>query len=52
MDGNYLEGRRRDVEVCEACVLQVVKVTLGQSVPGVQNKKPKTKLSTSGRDDT
>lgn len=36
MDGDYLEGRGRDVEVCEAGVLQVVKVTLSQSVPGVQ----------------
>lgn len=35
MDGDYLEGRGRDVEVCEAGVLQVVKVSLGQSVPTV-----------------
>lgn len=33
MDGDYLEGRGRDVEVCEPGVLQVVKVALGQSIP-------------------
>lgn len=33
VDGDYLEGRGRDVEVREPGVLQVVKVALGQSVP-------------------
>lgn len=36
MDGDYLEGRGRDVEVREAGVLQVVKVSLGQSVPAMR----------------
>lgn len=37
MDGDYLECRRRYVEVCESGVLQVVKVAFGQSVPDVDN---------------
>lgn len=38
MDSDYLEGRGRDVEVCEPGVLQVVEVALSQSVPaGVNN---------------
>lgn len=37
MDGDYLEGGGRDVEVCEPCVLQVVEVALGQSVPEESN---------------
>lgn len=44
VDGDYLEGRGWNVEVCEAGVLQVVKVTLGQSVPGLQNTKSNKKL--------
>lgn len=44
MDGDYLEGRGRDVEVCEPGVLQVVKVALGQSVPGVNNTELHAKL--------
>lgn len=34
VDGDYVEGRRRDVQVREPSVLQVVEVALGQSVPG------------------
>lgn len=34
MDGDYVEGGRRDVQVREPSVLQVVEVALGQSVPG------------------
>lgn len=37
MDGDYLEGRRRYVEVCEPGILQMMKVTLRQSVPEVEN---------------
>lgn len=37
VDGDDLECRRSDVEVCEAGVLQVVEVALGQSVPGVNS---------------
>lgn len=37
MDGDYLEGRRRYVEVCEPGILQMMKVTLCQSVPEVDN---------------
>lgn len=44
MDSDYLEGRGRDVEVCEPGVLQVVKVALGQSVPGENNIELKKKL--------
>lgn len=34
VDGDYVEGRRRHVQVREPSVLQVVEVALGQSVPG------------------
>lgn len=44
MDGDYLEGRGRDVEVCEAGVLQVVKVSLSQSVPVMVNTELIKKL--------
>ena len=44
MDGDYLESRRRDVQVCEPGVLQVVEVALGQSVPAVNNTEFNKKL--------
>lgn len=34
VDGHYVEGRGRDVEMREPGIFQVVKVALGQSVPG------------------
>jgi len=34
VDGDDLEARGRDLEVCEPRVLQVVEVALGQRVPG------------------
>lgn len=39
VDGDYVEGRRRDVQVREASVLQVVEVALGQSVPGGRGQR-------------
>lgn len=52
MDGDYVEGWGRDVEVCEPGVLQVVKVALGQSVPRVGQHRIKYKATKSLQDET
>lgn len=52
MDSDYLEGRGRDVEVCEPCVLKVVEVALGQSVPVVNNIELNKKALKSMQDET
>lgn len=49
MDGDYLEGGGRDVEVCEAGVLQVVKVSLRQRVPVPDNTTKSEQEDTSFR---